>query len=321
MNELTRRRFWLGILILLLGMASCRPQAREAEPEPLTDEVISESSEAESAFAEEEDGSAEEAEPKPTSTPAPTATAVPPTATPLPRPTPQPPNVPDLVWLQYATGNFGEPVLTVEDGELASQDLPVEVEIYFDYEAGWLAYGRHFWQATANQDSVTELRIYNFATNTDTLWAEKVGRAALSLVNPQTGEPDVAVAVHNGQGFDLVVMLDPDSSVPLVENIDPYFAWSPDGRDIAYVRSGELFISSAAGGDADNPAVATGLYQSSSWIGDAPLWLGDSGYILFADAPFTVVATDGSETIVPFSRGWHCFRCATAVYHALLGRP
>ena len=51
--------------------------------------------------------------------------------------------------------------------------------------------------------------------------------------------------------------------------------------------------------DSGNPPIAGGVYEDSGWIGDAPLWLGDSGYLLYADAPFTIVATDGSETIVP----------------------
>lgn len=295
MNALMKKSiFWSGLLIIIAGLMSCQTQAGVATVTPSTDEAVSEASEVESAPTDT-------AVPQPTNTPQPTATAVPPTSTPLPSPTPPLPDAPELVWLPYASGNYGEPVLVVEDGELTLQDLPVGVEIYFDYKAGWLAYGRHFWQATANQDSVTELRIYNFVTDTDRFWADKVGRAALSPVNPLTGEPDVAVAVHNGQDFDLIVMPDPDNSVLLVENIDPFFSWSPDGNQIAYVRSGELFITPAAGGDADNPAIATGLYQGSSWIGDAPLWLGDSGYILFADAPFTIVATDGSETLVPLA--------------------
>jgi hypothetical protein len=83
-----------------------------------------------------------------------------------------------------------------------------------------------------------------------------------------------------------------------VEDVDPYFSWSPDGTQIAYLRNNELFVTSAAG-DSGNPPIASGVYQGSSWIGDAPLWLGDSGYLLYAAAPFAIVATDGSETIVP----------------------
>ncbi len=239
--------------------------------------------------------------PEPTDTPVlPTAsampTAVPPTAT----ATPMRPEVPALVWLPYATGNYGQPVLMLEDGEVLPQPLPVEVEIFFDYqpESGWLAYGSKFWEATANQQSVTDLHIYNLATGSELNWADGVGRAALSTLNPITNEPDIAVAIHRGTGFDLIVLLDPDNSIPLVEDIDPFFSWSPDGSQIAYLKDGELFITSKAG-DSGNPPIASGVYEGSGWIGDAPLWLGDSGYLLYADAPITIVAVDGSETIVP----------------------
>jgi hypothetical protein len=143
------------------------------------------------------------------------------------------------------------------------------------------------------------LHIYYFATNSAQVWAEgNIGRAALSSANEISGQPNVAIAWHNGQGFDLVVKLGPDNNVPLVEDVDPYFSWSPDGSQIAYLRNNELFVTSAAG-DSGNPPIASGVYANSGWIGDAPLWLGDTGYLLYADAPFTIVAVDGSETIVP----------------------
>ena len=226
-------------------------------------------------------------------------TRLPLTFTPSPTTSPAP-DAPALVWLPYATGNYGQPVLMLEDDTLLYQPLPVDLEIFFDYqpESGWLAYGSKFWGATANQQSVTDLRIYNLATGSELNWADGVGRAALSTQNPITNEPDIAVAIHNGTGFDLVVLLDPDNSIPLVEDIDPFFSWSPDGSQIAYLKDGELFITSKAG-DSGSPPIASGVYEDSGWIGDAPLWLGDSGYLLYADNPFTIVAADGSETIVP----------------------
>ncbi len=224
-------------------------------------------------------------------------TRLPPPPTPLPA-SPAP-DVPAQVWLPYATGNYGQPVLMLEEGNLASQPMPVDVEIFFDYRAGWLAYGSKFWGSTVNQQSVTDLHLYNFATGSDQLWAEaNIGRAALAPVDASSGQPTVAVAKHNGRGFDLIVKLEPDTDVFLVADVDPYFSWSPDGSQIAYLRDNELFVTSATG-DSGNPPIASGVYEGSSWIGDAPLWLGDSGYLLYADAPFTVVAADGRETIVP----------------------
>lgn len=223
----------------------------------------------------------------PTATPAPTETAVPQTAA-----------VPELVWLPYASGSFGEPVLMVEDGAMARQALPVAVEIYFDYHDGWLAYGSYFWEATPDQQSVTDLHLYNFATGEDAVWAEQVGRAVISPMTMLEGPPSVAVAIHNGQSFDLVLIRGVENRTVLLEDIDPYFAWSPDGTRIAYLRNNELFVTDVAN-DSSNPPIATGVYATTGWIGDAPLWLGDSGYLLYADAPFTIVAADGSETMVP----------------------
>ncbi|MCA9896589.1 MAG: hypothetical protein H6654_03285 [Ardenticatenaceae bacterium] len=222
------------------------------------------------------------------------ATAVPPTATAVP----PMPDVPAMLWLPYATGNYGQPVLMLENGDLAPQQVPVAVEIFFDYQAGWLAYGSQFWAPTANQQSVTDLHLYNFATGEDAVWAEQAGRAAISPLQMFGEPPSVAAAIHNGQGFDLILLRGAENRTVRVEDIDPYFSWSPDGRLLAYLRQNELFVTDAAS-DSGNPPIASGVYANSGWIGDAPLWLGDSGYLLYADAPFTIVAADGSETIVP----------------------
>ena len=187
----------------------------------------------------------------------------------------------------------------LEDDNVVYREIPVEVDIFFGYAAGWLAYGSYFWEPTADQQSVTDLYIYNFATDTDQLWADgRIGRAALSPVNEISGQPTVAVAVSDGSDFDLVVMLGPDNSVPLVEGMDPYFSWSPDGSQIAYLRDHDLFITSAAGVSGD-PPIASDVYRSGQWIGDAPLWLGSSGYLLYAETPFVIAAADGSGTFVP----------------------
>lgn len=281
-----KKVYWLILMGLLLGCGGeAAPTAVRTQPP--TVETEAEVIPTETAIP-----------PEPTSTPIPpTATAVPATET----ATPAPPDVPTFVWLPYATGNYGQPVLMLEDGELVQQPMPVEVEIFFDYEAGWLAYGSEFWGATDNQQSVTNLHVYDFATETDEQWAEgNIGRAAISPASSGTEPLRAAVAVHQGQGFSLFIFSLPRSSFPLIDDIDPYFSWSPDGSQIAYLRDGDLFVTSSTI-DSGNPPVASGVYQNSQWIGDAPLWLGDSGYLLYADVPFTIVATDGSETIVPVS--------------------
>jgi hypothetical protein len=280
---------WLILVGLLFGCGGeVTPTATAVSTQPPTAETVAET----------------EVDPTDTAVPA-ERTATPPAVTLPPRPpqptavpSPAPATVPALVWLPYATGNFGQPVLMVEDGEMAPQPMPVEVELFFDYHDGWLAYGSHFWEPTANQQSVTDLRLYSFATGEETVWAELVGRAAISPLEMLGGPPAVAAASHNGQGFDLILLRGAENQTVLVEDIDPYFSWSPDGRRIAYLRNNELFVTDAAA-PSGNPPIASGVYANSSWIGDAPLWLGDSGYLLYADTPFTIVAADGSETIVP----------------------
>lgn len=292
-----KRACWLILVGLLLGCGSeAVPTKTAVATLPLPTEAVAAAEVVPTATAVRN---------QPADTPRPTTISPtpPPPATrrPLATALPEPPDVPDLVWLPYATGNFGQPVLMLEDGDVAPRPLPIDVEIFFDYEAGWLAYGSKFWGATANQQSVTDLHIYNFATGIDQLWDDaNIGRAAFSPAGTVSGQPTVALTKHNGRGFGLIVKWEPDTDLLLVEDVAPYFSWSPDGSQIAYLRDNELFVTSSSE-DSGNPPIASGVYQNSQWIGDAPLWLGDSGYLLYADAPFTIVAIDGSETIVPVS--------------------
>ncbi|WP_420642851.1 DPP IV N-terminal domain-containing protein [Candidatus Leptofilum sp.] len=289
-----KRVLWLLVALFLLGCGRTARPTAVPTPAPT----------AAADAAAEVVPTATAVPPQPTDIPLPATippTPMPPTPEPEPptaTPVPLTPDVPDLVWLPYGSGNFGQPVLMLEEGEVAPQPLPVEVEIFFGYDKGWLAYGGTFWEPTANQQSVTNLHLYNFASGEDEIWAEQVGRAAATPLTMMDGPPSVAVAIHNGQSFDLVLMRGPENQTVLVEDIEPYFSWSPDGTQIAYLRDNNLFITDAAG-DSGNAHVANGVYASSGWIGDAPLWLGDSGYLLYADAPFGIVAADGSETIVP----------------------
>lgn len=297
---------WVWLILVTVLLAGCQPSAN-TRTETAVPPTISSTTETAAAEVVPTDTAVP---PQPTNTRPPTT--IPPTPQPpaTRRPVGTPlsatavpalPDAPALVWLPYATGNFGQPVLMLEGDTLLYQSLPVDVEIFFDYqpESGWLAYGSKFWGATANQQSVTDLYIYNFATESNQLWADgNVGRTALSPVSPISEQPTVAVAVHNGQAFDLVLKLGPDNDVPLVQDVAPYFSWSPDGSQIAYLRDGDLFVTSVTE-DSGNSPIASGVYEGSGWIGDAPLWLGDSGYLLYADNPFTIVAVDGSETIVP----------------------
>ena len=203
---------------------------------------------------------------------------------------------PDLVWLPYSSGSFGNPVLTVQDGEIVYEDEPDAIEAFFDYANGRIAFGMEFWYAADNGlDAVTDLWVYDYALGESELWLDdNIGRAAWSP------EGDIlAVALHNGTAFDLALMSDPEEWVVLNKDIDPFYSWSPDGKQIAFVRDGELFVTTLDG--EESPPLTSDMYQESSWVGDAPLWLPEYGLLAYADFPVTFVALDGVEVYEPIS--------------------
>ncbi len=205
-------------------------------------------------------------------------------------------SVPDLVWLPYSSGSYGNPVLTLQDGEIVYEDEPDAIEAFFDYADGRMAFGMEFWYAADNGlDAVTDLWIYDYAIGESELWLDgNVGRAAWS-----PAQDTLAVALHNGTVFDLVLMSGPDDWVILNKDIDPFYSWSPDGEQIAFVRDGELFITSLDG--QESYSLTNDMYQESSWVGDAPLWLSTYGLLAYADFPVTFVSLDGVEVYEPIS--------------------
>jgi hypothetical protein len=105
------------------------------------------------------------------------------------------------------------------------------------------------------------------------------------------------VALHNGAAFDLALMIGPEEWIILNKDIDPFYAWSPDGEQIAFVRDGDLIITDLEGTESE--PLASGVYQESGWVGDAPLWLLDEGLLAYADFPVTFVSLDGVERYEP----------------------
>lgn len=226
------------------------------------------------------------AEPSPTA--APTATVEP---TPL---APTTAAFPALVWLPYATGSYGNPLPTLRGEQMGMEPEPTPIEHFFGYSplTGQLAYGRVFWTAAANgTDSVTDLWVYEYATGETTQWlAGGVGRAAWSPVAAENGAVPLAIALHNGQSFDLALVTAPDSVEILATNIAPYFAWSPDGRQMAYLdREGNLFTAALPITGMVETLWASGVYANGGWIGDAPVWDLPHNLLIYADEPFTVV--------------------------------
>jgi Tol biopolymer transport system component len=203
--------------------------------------------------------------------------------------------VPDRLWMPYSSGSYGNPILTLQAGEIVYIEEPAAIEAFFDYENGRIAYGAEFWYAADNGiDAVTDLWVYDFATGTEELWLDgNVGRADWSL----DGEV-LAVALHNGVVFDLVLVDGPNSVTKIVEDIDPFYSWSPLGTDIAFVRDGVLTLTNL---DGEETPLVGGLYQESSWVGDTPLWLLDYGLIAYADFPVTFASLDSQDLYEPIS--------------------
>lgn len=251
------------------------------------------------------------AAPTDTAVPEPTATAVPPTDTPEPTAAPteepvadEPADVPELVWLPYSYGSYGEPILTMNDGIVAYAPEPTPIEVFFDYSpvSGQIAYGSLFFYGAANeQDSVTDLWVYDYATGTNTQWLEgEVGRAAWAPVANENGQPQLAVAIHNGETFDLHLMTAPFESEIIREDIQPYFSWSPDGQRMAYVvEEGWLMESPAYAGPRVEVAMPEPVYQDGGWVGDAPVWDNERFYLIYADNPFTFADLQTGEIFTP----------------------
>ena len=205
-------------------------------------------------------------------------------------------DVPELVWLPYSGGSYGNPVLTVQDGEIIYEEEPDAIEAFFDYDDGRIAYGTEFWYPAENGvDAVTDLWVYDYAVDSTQLWLDgNVARAAWSPT-----EDVLAVALHNGTSFDLALMSGPEDWVILNKDIDPFYSWSPDGNQIAFVRDGELFVTTLDG--TESPSLADEMYEESSWVGDEPLWLLDYGLLAYADFPVTFVSLDGVELYEPIA--------------------
>ena len=69
-------------------------------------------------------------------------------------------------------------------------------------------------------DAVTDLWVYDFATDSAEQWLpDQVGRAIWSPAG--SAESILAIAQHNGEAFDLVLMDAPGQATTLVTAIDP----------------------------------------------------------------------------------------------------
>lgn len=302
------RRLWLFLfmMVLLFSLFACgaeegnnaaTPQDTATSVEP---EIVSEPEPTDPPATSEPEIVDEPTELPPTSEPAtlvptavPTLTAE--TETAANETAAESAGVPELVWLPYGSGSYGNPVLTVQDGEIIYEAEPAAIEAFFDYIDGRIAYGAEFWYAAENGvDAVTDLWVYDYSTGESVQWLEgNVARAEWSPVDTEV----LAVALHNGVSFDLVLMLAPEDWIVLNKDVSPFFSWSPDGEQIAFVRAGDLIITELDG--TESAPLASGVYGQSGWVGDAPLWLPEAGLLAYADFPVTFVPLAGGDAYEP----------------------
>ncbi|MDJ0756990.1 MAG: hypothetical protein QNJ45_25895 [Ardenticatenaceae bacterium] len=272
-------------LILLMMLLGCSPAAEPAAPLPLV--ANPEAAVEPTTLPPATNTPAPTATVDPTSTPAPTVTASPtvtPTEIPTEEPTPQAENVIDLAWLPFGFGSYGEPILAVAQGEITTLPEPAPpIEAFFDFHSsGRIIYGATFWEAAVNEiDSVTDLWEATLQRGADgegewqtrQLLAENVGRAAYNPDPDQglaAGYP-IAIARHNGNSFDLVLLFGSGSELTIAEDIEPYFSWSPKSGRLAFVQADQIGVY-------DTREDELFLYkinlndEGSGWVGDAPVW-------------------------------------------------
>lgn len=241
--------------------------------------------------------------PQPTPTPKLTETPLPPpTETAAPNPTALATTSPDvqegvlrdLIWLPFGFGAYGEPLTGLQDGKLLELAEPVPpIEAFFDsHPSGRILYGAEFWAAAANDiDSVTDLWLApgsfeGWDPPPLQLFEGEIGRAAFNPAS-EMGWP-IAVALHNGADFDLMMQFGNGNQLIAAEGIEPFFSWSPDGEQFAYIKNGGLYLLDPL--SFESSALEVNLRDADfGWVGDAPVWGLERGVIFYPADPFLII--------------------------------
>lgn len=258
--------------------------------------------------------------PKPTASEATLPVETPfPTLIPVPDLYLKPPQVlgiPELVWLPYGEGaRENQRVLVISSGEVSIPLSPVEIAMYWDYgrASGRLAYSSRFWAPEGSSPvSSSDLWVYDYRSAERRQWlAANVVRAQWSPAVNAVDERLAAVLFNPTSLRYELALVNGAEQVSLISNCaSPHFAWSPDGKKIAFVVDASLGLSGAV--------VCPGTYVAdfeantvkqvsefgaqplgSGWIGDKPVWIPENNALVYADAPFWVVPLDGSPAFVP----------------------
>lgn len=224
------------------------------------------------------------------------------TSTALAVPATEIPSWPSLVWLPFAHSSESHDgrVLAVRNGQGAFEPAPVAIGMFWDYTAltGRIAYASHFWQPDAGT-SASDLWIYDYASGKSEMWqADHVVNAGWSPARDAGASAQyLAAALSDGS---LLLFTAPNQFRMLASDASAHFSWSPDGRSLAYLKEGGLFVIPVGGGEPRRlTSVSTNNVGGMGWIGDEPVWALEDRAIIYTNAPFEIARLDDSETFIP----------------------
>lgn len=227
-----------------------------------------------------------------------------PTSTPQTTPTSIPSNFPSLVWLPLFHGSESHDgkVLTIRDGQGAFEPSPVDIGLLWDYAplTGRIAFASHFWQGSdLSTTSVSDLWVYDYDSGKSELWwGDHVVRAAFSpVIDPNTSKQHLAVVLEDDS---LTLFTGPNEYKTFSSDFSGYFSWSPDGRQLAYMKDGGLFIISVDDGQVKQLTKAVNNnVDGMGWSGDKPVWATEHQSIIYTKSPFEIARLDDSEAFTP----------------------
>ena len=214
-------------------------------------------------------------------------------------------NYPDLVWLPFAHSSESHEgkLLTVRAGQGAFEASPVEIGMFWDYTplTGRIAFASHFWQAdeATGTTSVSDLWIYDYASGESEMWwGDHVLFAAWSpALDEANAQQYLAAALDDGS---LALFTGPNEFRIVSSEATHHFSWSPDGRRLAYLKDGGLFLVSVDGSQPNQlTQVTTNNVDGQGWIEDRPVWALEHQAILYTKAPFEMALLDNSDVFTP----------------------
>jgi|GEM_PF-2064944 len=257
----------------------------------------------------------------------PTETALPPSDIP-PTQTASPPppisGVPNLVSVghlaPFASSEMG--VLTLQDGQLSHEIVPVYYELLWDYNplSGRLAYSSEFFHTSGQKNlSVSDLWVYDYSSDTAQKWLDdNVMRAAWA---PDGNHLTAAVYNPESEQINLVLLSGPDDLEIISECASTQFSWAPTGDKLAYVNAldwlnlgvdetclGTYLVSFPGGISGEEWDISQvsdfGTQDLSAWqVLDQPLWALEQNALVYPDSPFWIVPLDGSPAFIPQTPG------------------